>query len=441
MSKTWTKIFLLIIFAAFVATFIYIYPISKILDRYSVPDKEIYETLLYVFLINILVIYIIYITVLKSRDQSELNVKVDEIIKLKKNEISTFLEKLFNSDDYYTYISTTLPKGKNDEEHGIDYIPFMLDNLRLQKKSFKSTSNIFLVSTIMLAMVFSGILIYYGNILIKDDSVGLNKSMEFIHAEVPGLASKLDDLKEKETLASNSNAITLINTINSDVLFLESALDSLIKKNDIDLELKIPATVYDIPNNFKDLDTLINRSKKGVKKLTGKEQDVEELKKSIDLKIKNIESNKKKLIKERTDVVQLISDYEVLITQLRLDSDDLKDKFDTLIGKSPLTDFFKRLSIGLIIATFFLAILKFSANLYRDNYNQMAHTQSLELEIRRLYIAFKNINNDESRKIVLNSLLDFKKNLPITGKAKTDAKLIDINSLISQLITALEKKV
>ncbi|GMN06785.1 hypothetical protein MTsPCn5_21740 [Croceitalea sp. MTPC5] len=435
--KTHIKSILIIIVVAIFFTFIYAFPISSLQRNHKgISDNEIYLILILIFFITILTTYIIYITVLKFRDKKEINVKAEEIVKIKKNEIKQFLNELFNSKDYYTYISTSLPTGKNDSNYGIDYIPFMLDNLRLQKKDFKSTSNIFLSVTIFLALIFSAILIYYGNILIKDDSIGLNKSMEIVNTQMPILVNNLKELKDKESIALESEIISKINLLNNNASDLRN--DFREKGYEIEniINLERPKTIYDIPTRFPEIDAYLEKSDSIVKLIADEKE-----KKAISDIITQIRNNKLSLVNERTEIDQLISNYNKLIAQLNIEISDIKSDFNTLKEKNSLAEFFKRLSIGLIIATFFLAILKFSANLYRENYIQMTQTQSLELEIRKLYIAFKNIDNEESRKIVLNSLLDFRKSATVLGNKTINSKSLDLNNLISQLIAALEKKV
>jgi len=441
MMKTNFKVILVIIAVSIFFTFIYAYPISSFQRNHkSITDNEIYLVLLFVFLINILTTYIIYTTTLKFRNKKEVHIKAEEIVKLKKKEISQFLDSLFNSENYYTYISTSLPKGEKDSEYGIDYIPFMLDNLRLQKKNFKTTSNVFLTSTIILSLIFSSILIYFGNILVKDDSVGLNKSMETINTEIPILLNNLSVLKNEETIASDSKIFNSINTLNEDISNLKNDFQEKGYEIKKELNLKQPATIYDIPASFPEIDSFLRESD-SIKNLIPDNANNKDTKERITEEIQSIRNQKLSLIKERTQIDQLISNYNLTLNELNTEINAIRTDFQDLKNKNSLAEFFKRLSIGLIIATFFLAILKFSANLYRENYNQMTQTQSLDLEIRRLYIAFKNMDNEESRKIVLNSLLDFKRNAPIINNKSTNAKSLDLNNLISQLISALEKKV
>ncbi|CCN35039.1 conserved hypothetical protein [Vibrio nigripulchritudo AM115] len=61
-------------------------------------------------------------------------------------------------------------------------------------------------------------------------------------------------------------------------------------------------------------------------------------------------------------------------------------------------DLIKRLSISLIVATFFIAILRYLSNLYRSHYAELIKTEEQDMFIRKFYVAYKGSSDDNSSK-------------------------------------------
>ncbi|WP_162127789.1 hypothetical protein [Flavobacterium phycosphaerae] len=110
------------------------------------------------------------------------------------SQVEDFVQKVFANEKFHTAFLTNLPKGKNDDEYGLDYIPFMLQSIENKRKRFKIYSERFLTATLTLGVFFIIIVIFFGYILLDDSSIGLAKNIV--------------DLK-KELSIANSNMATI----------------------------------------------------------------------------------------------------------------------------------------------------------------------------------------------------------------------------------------
>jgi len=74
--------------------------------------------------------------------------------------VSTILD----SERFLTALRTTLPQGKEDKEFGLDYIPYMLSSVDERRKGATKSARLFLLATVVTALVFSAVVMYFGYI-------------------------------------------------------------------------------------------------------------------------------------------------------------------------------------------------------------------------------------------------------------------------------------
>ncbi len=85
---------------------------------------------------------------------------------------------------FLSAFNTVLPKGKKDEQYGLDYIPFMLQSIGNRQAKFTKLANRFLVTTIVLGILFLGLIGVFGYIILDDDSVGPNRTLAQIETHL-----------------------------------------------------------------------------------------------------------------------------------------------------------------------------------------------------------------------------------------------------------------
>ncbi|MGN6418318.1 MAG: hypothetical protein ACTHMC_12550, partial [Pseudobacter sp.] len=81
------------------------------------------------------------------------------------SEVESFIEKVLSNEKFNTAFNNVLPKGNNDEELGLGYIPIMLQITENRRKKFSSDSNRFLAFTFILGTLFIMTVTYFGYVL------------------------------------------------------------------------------------------------------------------------------------------------------------------------------------------------------------------------------------------------------------------------------------
>ncbi|HEY9063132.1 MAG TPA: hypothetical protein VIO64_21940 [Pseudobacteroides sp.] len=83
--------------------------------------------------------------------------------------------------------------------------------------------------------------------------------------------------------------------------------------------------------------------------------------------------------------------------------DDFKSQMK---NKDTSLEVIKIISIGLMLAGFFIGILKYFFNIYISNFNQMLMADKEEMQIRKYYVAYKGSKTDEERKAAVLRFLE-----------------------------------
>lgn len=87
--------------------------------------------------------------------------------------------------------------------------------------------------------------------------------------------------------------------------------------------------------------------------------------------------------------------------------DKVIDDFQSeMKNKDTSLEFIKIISVGLMLAGFFIGILKYFFNIYISNFNQMLMADKEEMQIRKYYVAYKGSKTDEERKAAVLSFLE-----------------------------------
>lgn len=341
---------------------------------------------------------------------------------IKPNDLKEKVEEIWNSQEYLTALRTVLPKGEKDEEFGLDYIPFMLQNINERRSRYKASSEFFLKNTIILGLFFSALIIYFGYILVNDDSTGLAKSV----SDVEHTLTDAKELLLKTTPLLEQNQYHKYNTIEN-----INNIREHIKIMNYDLYQKIDPNIFNVAT-IEDLSVL-------TKELAP---------------FKNLNNFKDE--EEHKKISSLINELEITSKQLSENSANLKprlefkiDILDNYISEVKKninnegyknSELIKRLAIGFIVSTFFLAVLRYVSSIYKEHHAQMLKAEMDELSIRKYYVAFKSSSNIESlKKESIISLFE-RKNTSDAQKEEIGLSLEE-TSIIKELMSILTKKI
>ena len=325
-----------------------------------------------------------------------------------------------NSESFIEKFKESLPSGRSDDDYGFDFIPWIIYDLNERRKRFSKSSSIFLASTICLGLVFIGIVFYFGEKILNERSTDL-----------------YEELSKSTVLLKNLDQSVLI-------------LDPNISKNFVfnNLVQKHAGVLYD---NRTNPDTTLNSLKNTIISIHARlevNDDMVAYQKSLDSTLLILRGYSPdpinseyhlRLIAYCSDGIDFIESRSGALRAILANNSTFRSQLDeiqTARRENPLGELARRLVISLIVVSFFFVILRYSAGLYKDHYNQMIETEHDTFEIRKFYIAYKSAMTKQEREVIYDKL--FKKIQVTHGEKNTSS---DHNKIIANLLQILQKKI
>jgi hypothetical protein len=302
------------------------------------------------------------------------------------------VKKIFDSNEFYSAIATVLPKGEKDEDHGLDYIPFMLQNLQEKRKRFQRSSRNFLITIICLSIFFVSLTIFFSYILLNESSIGIYRDVKQLSENVRESDRSFSRLQRdmrdnRYFIEANGKAFENIQS------FYRYNLNDGTETN-LAFNAKEAVDVFFRDGKLTALSQQLRRIEDSIIRLPEYTESYVELLRSTNKSIDQFLNIRNKSL---GDLDQTLNDVKELIPLIRNE-----------IGKPGNTqnELLKRLILSAVVLTFFLAILRYFRTLYQNHYNEMLKAEHQELAIRKFYVAFKSAgDNAEERKVVLSGFL------------------------------------
>lgn len=333
------------------------------------------------------------------------------------------VKKILDSEMFLTALRSTLPKGEDDKRYGLDFIPFILHSIDDRRKRALKSAHIFLAATIISALIFSSMVIYFGIALVNEASAGSAKN--------------LYDLKN--AMESTSSAL---NT------YLPSYYNNLKFKQDVEPKLDNLMYLDPGPRN-QDTKNKISMII-GEARRTGNFALMNSALSSAQPEISEESSEGKDYKEATTKALDSLSAFmnaqEVAVPELANRIKELKDLIPKAEGElnkpeNRIPEIIKRLALGIVIATFFLALLRYMGRLYQIRYQQVMAAEHDDFMVRRFYIAFKGSTpSDEQRKTILSNFMTAPSASMSTDGKDSSGDTDKEYEILKELLAALSKK-
>ncbi|MFY7843896.1 hypothetical protein, partial [Chryseobacterium gambrini] len=382
--------------------------------------QRIFTTPIY-FIINIIPVYIAGIIFYRKY--------INPYNKLQNNEenedVSESVKKIFESQKFYNALSTVLPKGANDENEGLDYIPFMLHNLQDKRKRFQKSSSKFLVTTIVLSVFFVLTTILFSYIILNESSVGIYREVVKLNNQLNWMDQNVSALKKDMT--ENNYFISSHEAYFKDLQYPNKYLSN----NDLDIGYKVKQAIADfkLSGNLDKLAYSLKNAQDSLgKNKTNLNEKYLQILNSTNISISDFKTFQKKTVKE---ISESRNDIKLIVPKIEKVLENPANSLNELI---------KRLILSIVVITFFLAILRYFKNLYQSHYSEMLKAEHQDLIIRKFYVTLKSSEgNPEERKIILSTFIsdvkyteneDFKEK---TEKIETEVLRDIVNAILKKL--------
>jgi len=349
---------------------------------------------------------------LTSSETASIEQKVDEVL---------------SSANFFRALQEVIPKEDQDEQNGLSYIPFLLTNVRKKKERYELISKYFLIGTIASGLLFSLVLLYFGNILIEDDSVGYNRRLVELDEKVSETVINIDE----DLLTAKDKISEIKNDLKG--LGFSSLLETRSYQKDID-SLALGLSINNIDTIRGNL--VLLRSSVGKINIS-RDSTV-----NYDATVKILSNSKNKLSEVISDMGKIYASYYINkenfienLEQVQKMAKELSEK--DIPENFAIGEIFKRFFIGVVIASFFLAILRFMSKQYTENYNRTLLADEEESSIRRFYVAYKASSSENEKVAAISKLLDIKGVKEIFRES--DIKALD-NSMLQSILSKLADK-
>ncbi|NOQ71999.1 MAG: hypothetical protein GQ574_08355 [Crocinitomix sp.] len=338
-------------------------------------------------------------------------------------DIESFTSKVFQSKSFLNAFETSLPKGNDDDDLGLDYIPFMLENIKQRRERFTKSSNRFLGITIVLGTIFISITVWFGYILINEDEIGTQR-----------IINRIDDKLE----SINSNLDLQGDDIFTDKRFIEICGDNLNELENTDLTIEKTITLR---NRVNSLLREVKKSNNSIQLRDSLNILTNEAKRETNFeivyanKLDDFQTSFLTFLREKEGSYSLLSGN---IERFENDLTELKSSMNK--PENRLVEMIKRLILSLVMITFFLAILKYIVGLYKSHLTEMIKTEREDLVIRKFYVILKSMKTaSEEKSKILTSFLEGN-----SGESNSDSDSTinkDELSILKNVIDALVKKI
>lgn len=277
--------------------------------------------------------------------------------------VRTYVRQIISSDSFVNALNETLPSGKHDDEYGLNTVPHLLAAIRHRRDRVAASARKFLWLTMVAAGLTALIVTFFAWVLVSDDSVGAPRALHDLRETSAEIATQLRLLnRDYHSTRDYQSLVKAAATPASD------ATASLRQQLQVALAGQIT------------LDELLTRLMPIRQRLTFVTGDEAKFATLVVSSISGLQD----LANDQRSAFDSLG-------QLRSRLATLLDRVGDDIGKdrNRIAEVIRRLALGLIVATFFLAIVRFVANLYRSDYQQVLRADFDEMLVRSFYVTYK----------------------------------------------------
>lgn len=349
---------------------------------------------------------------------------------LKDEDLDHYAEKVLTSEKFHTALQSILPRSNETDDGAIDQLPFVLTNIQQRRKSFEQSSQLFFLATILFGLISTVLIVVFGFIILDQASIGTPKHIADIRENLSNLT---DSNVLYDDLLSNNRRI---NTSGADLSKLEAAgIDPLVLRP---CYINLDTAVYNLEqlvSPFLDnCGDAINRLESAISEAgLGDESAVVNLLKEKRAALKMLENQYQELKKNNNDMVARIKDV-------------IKNaEVETNKEWALVYELLKRVSIGVIIVGFLLAILRYLTKQYSEHLLHLGWANEDDIAVRRFYVSLSNSVSEEERSAAIQQFIrgssyDRQENL-LLRDAKSFSLSEQDKKLMGDLLEILKKKV
>ncbi|MBW4660504.1 MAG: hypothetical protein KME15_17675 [Drouetiella hepatica Uher 2000/2452] len=333
------------------------------------------------------------------------------------------VEKILNSESFLTALRTTLPKGEKDAEHGLDYIPYMLHNIEDRRKHFEKSSRTFLQTTVFIGIILSAVVVFFGYVLLNEEAAGTPRTLAQINTETAQISRDINLL-----LPAYYDNATFKEIIGKSIADLESTKTSEPNQN---IAERVKVLISELRETG-DIVAFSNQLKETKNNFTSQDDNDKGYHKALE----DLNFRLSLFLDKQQAAIPNLKASLGKLNNLMIDVNESLGK-----SEAQTAEVLKRLGLSLIVSSFFLALLRYAASLYRNNYQEMLRAQQDDLAVRRFYVAYKGAESDIStRGQIISKFINAPVSVEGNSESSLDISKDDVSTIIKELLTLLTKK-
>lgn len=329
------------------------------------------------------------------------------------------LDLVLRSDQFLTALNESLPKGAADEEHGLDYVPYLLQAIRHRRQRFDVAARRFLWITFVIGFISATIIAGFGWILLNDSSVGAPRELRDARVALEDIAATARNISTnyKDSAEFNELRRAVYSPTGNGMAPVQAELQSMTER------MVAP----------QDLNALLARLEVARRSITPRDESERLFVEGLSKAGRDLDSWQRRQTQLAATIARNNERVARLLSQMELS-----------VGKDStrVAELLRRLAIGVIVTTFFLVLMRLSGTLYRADYNEVLRADLDDMIVRTFYISYKAAGSSEAqRAAVLASLVTTMS----AARAATQLRERDGTSseelgVVKELISAAAKK-
>jgi hypothetical protein len=301
-------------------------------------------------------------------------------------ELRKKIAEIFDSELYLTSFRTTIPTSVENVKNGFELIPSILSLLDERRKRFERSSARFLRVTIALGLVLCAIVMYFGYILVNEATAGTPRLLVQVESQLTNVQRDL--VNQQSRLTDNP---VFMNTVGADIDALEVSARK-VPPSRVPLAGRLMHRVRgSIDSNNTDsvrlalfnADTTYGNASRASGVALARDEE-------FLIGLRRAEQHLSEFVAVQTKSIGNLQGAAVELRQLLPSLRAAIEK-----PQSRIPELIQRIALGLIVATFFLAILRYSARIYEKHYREMLLSEADDLLVRRYYIGLKSAGANE----------------------------------------------
>ncbi|MEM9452857.1 MAG: hypothetical protein AAGF11_01675 [Myxococcota bacterium] len=339
-------------------------------------------------------------------------------------------DRIISSHHFLRVLRDTLPRSSRPEDAALSHVPYILGRLNNAHERAEKDAGRFLGITIVVGLIFSIVISYYGYILVNDDGAGIGRKTAQLQETSEDLADGL--LKIQPSLLRRKDADEI-----------KASIRKLLETHPTQEHLSLHEEIKD---ELKTIDTRFESSANDVQILAleferlavhPEHPNFAPLENEYTTAYSETESKVRKWTDAFSESQSRVSRQIAAIDSL---IPDIRKSLDAP-SESKVPELIKRALVGLIVASFFLALLRYAAGLYGNARQRRDALVEREVEVRRFCVALLAASGDEATNRIVEEFTNKQAHaskMPMTMLHETASQNSEI---IKELLSILGKKI